>query len=92
MESKISTEFLQTVKEAKRTSPEKEIPVIVTYEPSAAADISSSLEDAGLKVENRFSEINSVSGKITAKSIEKLLQVAEVKKVDPDSKMYALGQ
>jgi hypothetical protein len=92
MESKISAEFLQTIKEAKRTFPEKEIPVIVTYEPNAAAHISSSLEDAGLKVENRVPEINFVSGKIPAKSIEKLLEVAEVKKVDPDSKVYALGQ
>jgi hypothetical protein len=92
MESKISAEFLQTIKEVKKTSPEKEIPVIVTYEPNAAAYISSSLEDAGLKVENTVPEINFISGKITAKSIEKLLGVAEVKKVDLDSKVYALEQ
>lgn len=93
MESKISAEFMQNVREAKRTSPEKEIPVIVTYESNAAADnLSSSLEDAGLKVENRVPEINLVSGKITAKSFEKLLEVAGVKKVEHDSKVHTFGQ
>jgi Peptidase inhibitor I9 len=50
------------------------------------------LEDVGFKVENRVPEINFVSGKITANSFEKLLEVAGVKKVEPDSKVYALGQ
>jgi hypothetical protein len=93
MESKISAEFLQTIKEAKKTSPEKEIPIIVTYEPNVAgANMPSLLEEVGFKVENRVPEINFVSGKITANSFEKLLEVAGVKKVEPDSKVYALGQ
>jgi hypothetical protein len=93
MESKISAEFLQNVKETKRTSPEKEIPVIVTYESNVSgANMPSLLEEVGFKVENRVPEINFVSGKITANSFEKLLEVAGVKKVEPDSKVYALGQ
>lgn len=93
MESKISAEFLQNVKETKRTFPEKEIPVIITYEPDVAgANIPSLLEDLGFKVENRVPEINFVSGKITANSFEKLLEVAGIKKVERDSKVYALGQ
>ncbi len=93
MGSKIDTEFLRNVQETIKTSPEEEIAVIVTYDPNiATTDISPSLKDAGLKVENRFPEINSVSGKIRAKSIEKLLEVAGVTRVEPDSKVYALGK
>jgi hypothetical protein len=93
MESKISAEFLQNVKETKRTFPEKEIPIIITYEPNVSgANIPSLLENVGFKVENRVPEINFVSGKITADSFEKLLEVAGIKKVEPDSKVYALGQ
>lgn len=93
MESKISAEFLEDVEETKRTSPEKEIPVVVTYEPNVAgANMPSLLEDVGFKVENRVPEINFVSGKITANSFEKLLEIEGVKKVEPDSKVYALEQ
>jgi hypothetical protein len=87
---KINRELLKKLKEVEeKGKPDQQIPVIVTLEPNISLDVSV-LEQDGLYVENRFTEINAVAGRISAADLKRLSKRNGIKIIEYDSMFHAL--
>jgi hypothetical protein len=87
---KINRELSKKLEEVEeRGEPDQQIPVIITLEPSLSLDVST-LEQDGLHIENRFSEINAVAGRISAANVKRLSKREGVKIIEYDSGFHAI--
>ena len=91
-ESKISDELTAIIRDKIETSPDEEIRVIVTTSEGAALeDAKNELVKIGLRIENVIpGPIQVIAGSISVKDISRLEKASEVKRIEYDSKVYAL--
>ncbi len=85
METKLSAELSEMLRQAEETDPQQEVPVIVTLQGDADA---TELERRGLRISHRLDFISAVSGTAQAAAVQQIAQSDSVARIEYDGEVH----